>query len=727
MLSSLLLAALCTPALLQAGAPEPYGALPSPRQLAWHGQEFYGFVHLTINTFTDREWGYGDEDPALFAPTDLDADQIVGAMAAAGMTRVIVTAKHHDGFCLWDSAHTEHDVARSGYEGDVVRAFADACRRHGLGLGLYLSPWDRNHPEYGRPAYVEYFRAQLRELLTGYGEVEEVWFDGANGGDGYYGGANETRTIDRAAYYGWEETYALVRELQPGACTFGDGGTDIRWVGNERGIAGDPCWSTHTPRVRAGETGIAPGTVQHELNVNGTRGGERWLPAECDVSIRPGWFYHADQNDSVKGPEELLELYYQSVGRGATLLLNVPPDRRGQLHELDVAALRGFGELHAATFDQDLARDAQVQASSERGEAFCARNLVDGERGTYWSTPDDVLEPAVELRFDSERTFTTVSLREFLPLGQRVEGWALDAHALDVHAAGGTQVWSEFAAGTGIGNRRLVRVEPITTTRVRLRITASPVAPALSEFALHCEPARVNLARSSPVFLEEGSVRLSASLPGWSVAYTLDGSPPGLDAPRAQGALAIERDVVLRAVALRGDVLSPRRATFPLEVHRRADVLAPLAAPAAGLAAGVEVEEYAMGWQTLEDLDERVPSGRHRASELTIDGRPRDEHIALSLRALLEVPEDGLYLFATASDDGSRLWIGERLVVDNDGLHGSVERRGTIGLRAGLHPLRVAWFNATGGLGLSVRWARLAQGSAALTPIPARRLFRPLD
>ncbi|MBI3986387.1 MAG: alpha-L-fucosidase, partial [Lentisphaerae bacterium] len=220
--------------------PLPYGPFPSERQLGWHGLEFYGFLHFTVNTFTGKEWGYGDESPAVFAPTAFDADQIVAGAAAGGMAGLILTCKHHDGFCLWPSRFTEHSVKHSPWRdgrGDVVREISDACRRHGLQFGVYLSPWDRNHPDYGRPDYIRYYRNQLRELLTGYGPLFEVWFDGANGGDGFYGGARETRTIDRRAYYDWATTWELVRELQPQACLFSDAGPDVRWVGNEQGIA----------------------------------------------------------------------------------------------------------------------------------------------------------------------------------------------------------------------------------------------------------------------------------------------------------------------------------------------------------------------------------------------------------------------------------------------------------------------------------------------------------
>jgi alpha-L-fucosidase len=459
--------------------PAPYGPVPSARQLLWHERELYGFLHFTVNTFTDKEWGYGDESPAVFDPTDFDADQIVGAAKAGGMRGLVLTAKHHDGFCLWPSKLTEHSVKNSrwrGGKGDVVREIADACRRQGLAFGVYLSPWDRNHAEYGRPAYLGYYRGQLRELMTGYGPLFEVWFDGANGGDGYYGGAREKRTIDRRTYYDWPGTWQVVRDLQPDATMFSDAGPDVRWVGNEKGIAGDPSWAT------LNRDDFAPGEADEARLNRGDRPGTHWLPAECDVSIRPGWFYHAAEDDKVKTPRDLLDLYYQSVGRGASFLLNLPPDRRGRIHESDERSLRGFRQLLDATFGTDLARGARASASSVRGSGsrFAAANVLDGRRDTYWATDDAVTTPELVLELGRPVTFNVVSLREYLPLGQRVEDWALDAWR--------DGAWHELARGTAIGSRRLWRGSDVTTDRVRLRITKAPVCPALSELALHREP-----------------------------------------------------------------------------------------------------------------------------------------------------------------------------------------------------------------------------------------------
>ena len=462
--------------------PAPFGPVPSARQLAWHDLELYGFAHFTVNTFTDKEWGYGDESPELFNPTDFSAEQIVRAAADAGMKGLIVTAKHHDGFCLWPSKFTEHSVKNSPWKnghGDMVKEFADACRQQGLKFGVYLSPWDRNSAVYGRPEYITYYRNQLRELLTNYGPIFEVWFDGANGGDGYYGGAREKRNIDRKTYYDWPNTWQIVRELQPGACLFSDGGPEVRWVGNERGQAGDPCWAT------LNRDDFAPGEADSKRLNHGDRPGTHWLPAECDVSIRPGWFYHAKEDSRVKSPKQLMDLYFASVGRGASFLLNLPPDRRGRIPEADVKSLTEFRRRLDALFAVDLAHGAKVTASNVRGgdRQFAASNVTDARRDTYWATDDAVTNAEVIFDLGKPVTFSVVRLREFLPLGQRV-----DAYALDQWKDGG---WVEFAAGTSIGSCRLVRGEPMTTEKLRLRIVKAAACPAISEVGLYSEAASI--------------------------------------------------------------------------------------------------------------------------------------------------------------------------------------------------------------------------------------------
>lgn len=463
----------------QAAPPAPFGPVPSERQLAWHQLEFCGFVHFTVNTFTDKEWGYGDESESVFNPTDFSAQQIVQTAKAAGMKELILTCKHHDGFCLWPSKFTEHSVKRSPWkngQGDVVREISDACHQAGLKFGVYLSPWDRNRAEYGHPEYLTYYRNELRELLSNYGPISEIWFDGANGGDGFYGGAREQRSIDRRTYYDWATTRQIVRDLQPLACMFSDGGPDIRWVGNEQGVAGDPCWSTLIAKD------FFPGEADEKRLNQGDYPGTDWLPAECDVSIRPGWFYHAKEDAQVKSPAQLVDLYFKSVGRGASFLLNLPPDRRGRIADPDVKSLLEFRQRLDAIFAKNLAAGAKATASNVRGhdQAFAARNVLTGKGRKYWSTDDDVRTPELVLDLGRPKTFNVVSLREYLPLGQRVEAFALDQWR--------EGQWVQFAAGTSIGNRRLWRGEPVTTPKVRLRITQAPVCPALSEFALFAEP-----------------------------------------------------------------------------------------------------------------------------------------------------------------------------------------------------------------------------------------------
>ena len=458
--------------------PQPYGPVPSARQLQWHALEFYGFIHFTINTFTDKEWGYGDEDTALFDPTEFDAEQIVRVAKDAGMKGLILTAKHHDGFCLWPSKYTDHSVKNSPWRnghGDVVKEISDACRKYGLKFGIYLSPWDRNNADYGRPAYLTYFRNQLRELLTNYGPVFEVFFDGANGGDGFYGGAREMRRIDRETYYDWPTTWQMVRALQPDACLFSDAGPDVRWVGNERGVAGETCWATLNAKD------FVPGRADESRLNRGDRPDAQWVPAECDVSIRPGWFYHATEDSTVRSAQNLVDIYYDSVGRGASMLLNLPPDRRGRINENDERALHEFRRILNLTLANDLAQGAKVTASNTRGNdrRFGPRHAIDNRRDTFWTTDDDVHTPELVLDLGREVTFNVVRLREYLPLGQRVE-----AFAVDVWRNGG---WTEFANGRSIGNCRLLRKEPVTTSKVRLRITQAPVCPAISEFALFSE------------------------------------------------------------------------------------------------------------------------------------------------------------------------------------------------------------------------------------------------
>jgi len=461
--------------------PAPFGPVPSARQLRWHALEYYGFLHFGVNTFTDREWGNGDESEALFDPTALDARQWAQAARDAGMKGLIITAKHHDGFCLWPSQFTSHSVARSpwrGGRGDVVGDLARACREAGLQFGVYLSPWDRNHADYGKPEYLTYYRNQLRELLTGYGPVFEVWFDGANGGSGYYGGARETRRIDNRSYYDWPTTWDLVRQLQPGAVMFSDAGPDVRWVGNETGVAFDTSW------YGLDRSKVYPGAPNYARDgtARGAPEGPDWVPPEVDVSIRPGWFYHPAEDGKVKSLEALLDIYYQSVGRGANLLLNVPPDRRGLIADVDVQRLRDLRKVVDATFATDLARGARASSPEVRGAGtrFAAARVNDGDARTYWATRDGATTGSVELAFASPTRFDRLVLQEHIALGQRVEGWRAEA---EVNGA-----WAPVTEGTTIGYKRIARFAPVTASRLRVTIAKARACPTLSTIGVYRSP-----------------------------------------------------------------------------------------------------------------------------------------------------------------------------------------------------------------------------------------------
>lgn len=452
--------------------PDPFGVVPTERQLAWHELEFYGFLHFTVNTFTGREWGYGDESPELFNPARLDASQWTRVARDVGMKGLILTAKHHDGFCLWPSRYTEHSVRNSPWrngQGDVLRELSEACAAAGLKMGVYLSPWDRNHAEYGTAAYVDVYRNQLRELLTQYGEIFEVWHDGANGGDGYYGGARETRHIDKRTYYGWPETWQLVRELQPNAVIFSDAGPDIRWIGNESGIAPDPCWARINPE------GIIPGEADVRVLAQGHPDGEVWRPAEVDVSIRKGWFYHPEEEP--KSLPHLLDIYYQSVGNGCCLLLNLTPDRDGLIPDQDVRRLQEFRAALDATFALDLAAERPASASNHRGPGFEPNRLTDGDRDTYWAADDDVRQATVTVDLPPGTRFNRVRVQEQIALGQRIAAFAVEAR--------GPDGWQEVSAGQTIGARRILRFPDVEADAVRLIIREALACPTLSTFEVY--------------------------------------------------------------------------------------------------------------------------------------------------------------------------------------------------------------------------------------------------
>ena len=413
-------------------APVP---VPSPAQLAWQRDELALFLHFGVNTFTDREWGDGTEDPAIFAPAALDARQWARSARAAGFRAMVLTAKHHDGFCLWPSRTTTHSVARSpwrGGGGDLVREFVDACLAEGLKPGLYCSPWDRNAPAYGdSPRYNDMYMAQLTELLTNYGPIHEVWFDGANGE-----GPNGKRQV-----YDWPRTFGLVKRLQPDSVIFSDAGPDIRWIGNEIGSAGSTNWSTMNPSAVPYPGVSGPGII--EALQQGDPAGTVWRPGETDVSIRPGWFYHPAEDAKVRTVENLVQLYFTSVGRNSKLLLNVPPTRDGLLHDTDVARLRGMRASLDTLFATDLAEGRRLRTSGTGGVTV------------------------FEMHLGRSVPVSVVSLREDITRGQAVARY--DVTGSDgVREFSAGEPWQSLSRGTTIGYRRLDRFAPVQVRQVRV-------------------------------------------------------------------------------------------------------------------------------------------------------------------------------------------------------------------------------------------------------------------
>ena len=444
-------------------APEAILPIPEPKQVEWQKMETYAFVHFGLNTFNDREWGYGDSDPKTFNPKKLDCEQWVKTFVEAGMTGVILTAKHHDGFCLWPTQLTEYCIRNTPYKdgkGDIVGELSAACKKYGIKFAVYLSPWDRHQANYGSPEYVEYFHKQLQELMTRYGQVFEVWFDGANGGDGWYGGAKDSRSIDRKNYYNYPRIFEMLNKLQPQAVVFSDGGPGCRWVGNESGYAGATNWSF----LRAGE--VFPGYAHYRELQYGHADGNQWTAAECDVSIRPGWFYHPEEDDKVKSVDHLTDLYYRSVGHNATLLLNFPVDRNGLVHPIDSTNAVNFHKRILKELGTNLLAGIRPKVSNERGGKFTAKAITDGQWDTYWATAPDVLNATVEFQLAKTEKVNRMMLQEYIPLGQRVKSFIVEydnkGEWLPVKLNEET---------TTVGYKRLLRFETVTTDKLRVRFT----------------------------------------------------------------------------------------------------------------------------------------------------------------------------------------------------------------------------------------------------------------
>ena len=454
----LLLFSTATTVSAQTVAKTTYGPVPNENQLRWQEMEMYAFIHYSLNTYTDQEWGYGNEDPNLFNPSHLDCRQWARVCKQAGMKGIIFTAKHHCGFCMWPSAYTEYSVKNSPWKngkGDVVKELAEACREEGLQFAVYLSPWDRNHKDYGKPEYVTYFRNQLRELLTNYGEIFEVWFDGANGGDGWYGGANETRRIDGKTYYDWAETFQMIRELQPQAVIWNDGGDrgDLRWVGTEAGNIGETNWSMMPGK------GDTPYNMLHY----GVEDGDVWCPGETNTSIRPGWFYHETENEHVKSLSKLMDTYYKSVGRNSCLLLNFPIAPNGRIHPTD--SLRGIA--FKQMIDESFRDNLVLPSATPQRENGVVCYTLDIKKG---------------------KSFNRFVAEEDIRYGQRVKKFSLEALVDGQWQPLKDELVENGDGLTTIGHRRIICFPTVKATKLRFTITASRAEPVIKKLGVYHAP-----------------------------------------------------------------------------------------------------------------------------------------------------------------------------------------------------------------------------------------------
>ena len=516
--------------------PAPYGPLPTENQMRWQEMEYYAFVHFSVNTYTDQSWGNGDEDPKIFNPAELDCRQWARVCKEAGMKGIIITAKHHSGFCLWPSKYTEYSVKNCPWKngkGDIVREMADACKEYGLKLGIYLSPWDRNSPDYGKPEYITYFRNQLTELLTNYGDIFEIWFDGANGGTGYYGGAREDRRIDRTTYYDWKNTYKLIRKLQPNIVIWNDGGdrADLRWVGTEAGFVGETNWSLLN----------ATGDVPENMLRYGVENGDSWVPGEVNTSIRPEWFYHPSEDAKVKTLPQLMDIYYNSIGRNGTLLLNFPIDTKGLIYPTDSIVALDFAKAVKDAFAVNLVEKKSATATNVRGNSgrFAASKAIDKDLNSYWATDDNVNTASLTINLGKPATFNRFLVQEYIRLGQRVKAFTVEA-LVDGQ-------WKEITKGTTIGYKRILRFPSVTASQVRFNITDSKSCPLISNIGLYNAPQL--LTSPSIIRNQSGEINIISVDKESVIYYTLDGSSPTSKSNKFTGAFPTEGKVEVKAIA----------------------------------------------------------------------------------------------------------------------------------------------------------------------------------
>ena len=525
----------CFGSRAQKSAPAPCGPVPSENQMKWQELQYYAFVHLSLNTYTDQSWGFGNEDVKLFNPTALDCRQWARICKNAGMKGIIITAKHHCGFCLWPSKYTDYSVKNAPWKngkGDVIREMADACKEYGLKLGIYLSPWDRNRADYGKPEYITYFRNQLTELLTNYGPIFEIWFDGANGGSGYYGGTNETRMIDRKTYYDWANTYKLVRKLQPNIVIWNDGGerADLRWVGTEGGSVGETNWSLLN----------ATGDVPYDMLHYGVENGDAWVPAEVNTSIRPEWFYHPSEDKKVKTVPQLMDIYYNSIGHNGNLLLNFPIMPNGLIHPTDEKNVLDFGKAVKAAFSVNLAKNKPATASNVRAGSkdFGAGNVTDDNKNTYWATDDNVKAASLTINFGRLTKFNRFLAQEYIQLGQRVKAFTIDALV--------DGKWQELAKGTTIGYKRILSFPTVKATKMRLHIMDAKGCLVISNVSVYYAPQI--LTPPSVTRNQAGEITITPTDKESLIYYTTDGTAPTPGKKKYKGPFLADGKPQIRAI-----------------------------------------------------------------------------------------------------------------------------------------------------------------------------------